>query len=392
MSKLKSQNSKNNSDKIGVKIKTEATSAKNILNTNKKSPAKEPQSMAELLAQTSYAFKSMKRGELLEAVVLSVTPKHLVLDIGGKSDAIVHEKEMPYIADIVAGLSPGTKITVTVVNPENDRGQTVVSLRKTAMLRRWEILAEKMKSQEEIDVIIREMTRGGFLVDYMGLRGFIPLSQMDGEFVKLGDRASGRRIKVKLLEVDRETNRLVFSQTSGGLGDKERAALSQIEIGKTYPAAVTGIAPFGAFVGVKIDDVSLPGLVHISEIAWEKVENTSDYVKVGQTIDVKVIGVDPKLGKLTLSLKQLIHDPWEDVTKVFSIDQTVKGKVSRLTQYGAFISLLPGIDGLIHISKMAPGEEPKVGEEIDCVIEEINPDKRKISLSLVTTAKPIGYR
>lgn len=360
--------------------------------TKKTSNASEPATMEELLTQTGYHLKSSRHGDVIEATVLSVTAKQLILDIGGKSDAVVHEKEIPYITDLLQNLKPGDKISVQVVNPENDRGQTVVSLRKTALFKRWEVLNEKMKAGEEVDVIVRDTTRGGFLVDYAGLRGFIPMSQTDSEFSKLGDRASGRRIKVKVLEVDREANRLVFSQTSGGLSDKQHAALKSVEIGKTYQADVTGIAPFGAFVNVKVGEEKLPGLIHISEIAWEKVENTNDYVKVGQTVEVKAIGVDSKQGKLTLSLKQLIHDPWEDVTQVLSVEQTIKGKVARLTQFGAFITLLPGIDGLIHISKMAPGEEPKVGDEVDCLIEEINADKRKISLSLVSRAKPIGYR
>jgi ribosomal protein S1 len=249
-----------------------------------------------------------------------------------------------------------------------------------------------MKSESEVDVVIRELSRGGFLVDFMGLRGFIPLSQADGELAKSGERASGRRVKVKILEVDREANRLVFSQVAGGVSASQKEALAQIEVGKTYKAEVTGVAPFGAFVSVKVGDASLPGLIHISEIAWEKVENTTDYVKTGQTIEAKVIGVDTKLGKLTLSLKQLMHDPWQDVTKVFTVDQTVKGTVTKMSQFGAFVSLLPGIEGLIHISKIAPGEEPKAGAEIECLIEEINPDKRKISLSMVSHAKPIGYR
>lgn len=354
----------------------------------------EPTSMEELLSQTGYILKSFKRGDIITGTVNAVSAKRLLLDIGGKSEAVVHEKEMPYVVDLVKGLSPGDKVTVHVVNPENDRGQTVVSLRKTAFGKRWELLAQKMKSGEEVEVAIKELSRGGFLIDYFGIRGFIPLSQVDPGFARLGDKAAGRRVAVKVIEIDRGINRLVLSQTSHGMAsDKQKEALKQVEIGKTYTAEVTGLAPFGGFVSVKVsDEVSLPGLIHISEIAWEKVERTSDYLSQGQKVDVKAIGADPTTGKLTLSLKQLTHDPWSDVIKVFSVEQTVKGKVSRVSDYGVFVSLLPGIDGLIHISKMAPGEEPKVGEEVECTIEEISPERRKLSLSLVTHAKPIGYR
>ncbi len=361
--------------------------------TSVKTSRVEPSTMEELLSQTGYQIKGVKRGEIVEGTILSISPRHLLLDIGGKGEGVVHEKEMPYITDIIRGLKVGDTISVQVVNSENDRGQVVVSLRRTAMSKRWEVLSAKLTDKEEVEVTIRELSKGGFLVDYQGLRGFIPLSQADGELVKLSDKATGRHIKVKVIEVDRDANRLVFSQRIGMVSEKQKELLKTVEIGKTYPAEITGIVPFGAFVTVKVtDEATLPGLIHISEIAWEKVENTSDYFKVGQKLDVKVIGADPKTGKLTLSIKQLLSDPWDDVTKVFSVDQTVKGKVSRLSPYGAFISLLPGIDGLVHISKMAPGEEPKVGEEVECMIEEINPERRKISLSLVSHAKPIGYR
>ncbi len=349
--------------------------------------------MEELLSSTGYKMKNWQRGTVIEAKVLDVSAKHILLDIGGKSEAIVHEKELPYIGDLLETLKVGDSVPVQVVNPENERGQTVVSLRKSAVVKRWDTLNEKLKKDQSVDVIIKEMSRGGFLVDFMGLRGFIPMSQVDSELSRQGDRVVGRKLQVKILEVDREANRLVFSQLAGGLSDAQKRALSKVEVGKTYSGEVKGIAPFGAFVNVSITEGAvLPGLIHISEIAWEKVENPNDYLKIGQTVEVKIIGVDQKVGKLTLSLKQLVADPWEDVMKVFSIDQTVRGKVTRLTQYGAFVSLLPGIEGLVHISKIPPGTEPKVGEEVECIIEEITPDKRKVSLSLVTHAKPIGYR
>lgn len=378
-----------------------STSNLNTKSAKKKSAAtlkisaglSEATTMEELLSQTGYQIKGVKRGDIVEGTILSVSPRQLLLDIGGKGEGVVHEKEMPYITDLVRQLKPGDKIIVQVVNSENDRGQVVVSLRKTALSKRWELLTQKMSAKADVEVIIRELSKGGFLVDYQGLRGFIPLSQSDGELVRLGDKATGRRVKVKIIEVDREANRLVFTQKQGLSSEEQKELLKNVEIGKNYQAEITGIVPFGAFVNVKISkEINLPGLIHISEIAWEKVENPGDYFKVGQTLDVKVIGADPKSGKLTLSLKQLLSDPWDDVTKVFSIEQVVKGKVSRVSSYGVFISLLPGIDGLVHISKMAPGEEPKVGDEVECTIEEINPEKRKISLSLVTHAKPIGYR
>ncbi len=371
---------------------TKTTSPKTTQKSASTAKPGEPTTMEELLAQTGYQLKSHQKGEIVEGKVTFVSDKHLLLDIGGKGEAIVHEKEMPHIADLVNELKVGDRLKVQIVNPENERGQTVVSLRKTAASKRWQLLGDKMKSQQQVEVTIKELSRGGFLVDYMGLRGFIPLSQAQPEFVRLAEKAAGRRVTVQIIELDEAQNRLVLSQIAGGIGEKQAEALKQVELGKSYPAEITGLAPFGAFANVTVGENILPGLIHISEIAWEKVDKPEAYLKVGQKLDVKAIGADPKIGKLTLSIKQLLPDPWEDVAKILTVDQTIKGKVTRINQFGAFISILPGIEGLVHISKINPGEEPKVGEEVECVVEEINPEKRKVSLSFVVLAKPIGYR
>lgn len=386
--KLQMPNNDNSSD-ADTKNLTKKTLPKKetIKNTS------EPSSMEELLAQTHYQFKNLKRGNIVDGTILSISNKQILVDIGGKGEGTVHEKEMPYVHDIVANLKVGDKLAVQIVNDENERGQVVVSLRKTAMSKRWELLDQAVKDKTELEVIIKELGKGGFLVDYQGLRGFIPLSQSEPELVKLADKAANRRIKVVVIEVDRDSNRLVFSQRQGVTTEKQKELLKKIEIGKTYPAEITGIVAFGAFATVKISDTDqLPGLIHISEIAWEKVDNPADYCKVGQKLEIKVIGTDPKSGKLTLSLKQLLNDPWQDVTKVLSVEQLIKGKVSRVSPYGVFVSLLPGIEGLIHISKIPSNVSPKVADEIECMIEEINADRRKISLSITTHEKPIGYR
>ena len=379
---------KSSSAKASTSVKTSSFAEA----TEDKSEDREPETMDDLMSETKYAMVSYTRGKVLDGKVMSVSNRFISFDIGGKGDAIVHEKEIPYIGDLLRHLKVGDKVAVTVVNPENDRGQTVVSLRRTALSKRWELLIEKMKSGEIVDVAIKELSKGGFLVDYLGIRGFIPLSQVDAELTRTGERSTGRHVNVKIIEVDKDANRLIFSQIAGGISVKQQAALKALKIGDTYKAEITGIAPFGGFVSVKSGESNISGLIHISEIAWEKVDNTSNYLKIGQTVDAKLIGIDQKLGKLTLSLKQLLADPWSDVMKVFSVDQSVKGKVTKITPFGAFVSLLPGIEGLIHISKIAPGEEPKSGEDIECLIEELNPDKRKISLSIVSKAKPIGYR
>ena len=184
--------------------------------------------------------------------------------------------------------------------------------------------------------------------------------------------------------------------TEAGALAKQKELLEGLEIGSTVEAIITSLVPFGAFAKFTLTKGEEPqeveGLIHISEIAWEKVDDAGEYLKVGDRLKVKIIGVDAKTGKLSLSLKQMLPDPWENVLDMFEKDAQVKGTVSRVTPYGIFVTLSPGIEGLLHISKVTPGEEPKAGEEITCIVEDIVADKRKISLSMALTEKPIGYR
>ncbi|MDO8451841.1 MAG: S1 RNA-binding domain-containing protein [bacterium] len=358
-----------------------------------------PKTMEELLAQTGYPLKGVKKGDVVEGKITRVSPKEITVDIGSKSEGVVIDRELENYKDALMALKIGDAVVAQVIVAENDRGQAVLSLRKSIFEKRWSTLAEYKKTGEAIDVILREPVRGGILVDYGGLRGYIPQSQLESSLSKQVDKSSGRRIQVKVLEVDRETNRLIFSQRAVAEGEalaKQKDILEALTIGETIESTITGVVPFGAFAKLKVSkdgvEHDVEGLIHISEIAWEKVDDPSQYLKVGDTVKVKVVGVDAHTGKLTLSLKQLLPDPWEDVLDIFEKDSQVAGIVSRVTPYGIFVTLSPGVEGLIHISKVAPGEEPKAGEEIACIVEDIQPEKRKISLSMALTEKPIGYR
>jgi len=228
------------------------------------------------------------------------------------------------------------------------------------------------------------------LVDWQGLRGFIPASQLDPN--RGGAQAGvGKTLKVAVLEVEKVSNRLIFSEKKVVKPEKlleKSKALSKIKIGEVYEGKVSGIVPFGIFVSID----GLEGLVHISEIAWEKVGNPSDYFKIGQTVKVLVFSKDEKMGKLNLSIKQLVPDPWQELVKKYSLEQEIEGKVSKITNFGVLVELEKGLEGLIHISKIPPGIELKEGEKVACLIEGIDSQKRKINLALVLKEKPVGYR
>ena len=358
-----------------------------------------PQTMEELLAVTGYALKGVKKGDVVDGAVTRVNPKEITIDIGSKTEGVVIDRELENYKEMLMALKPGDKVVCQVIVAENDRGQSVLSLRRSIFEKRWVDLADHQKKGDPVEVTLREPVRGGILVDFGGLRGYIPQSQLDSALSKQMDKITGRRVMVKVVEVDKETNRLVFSQrsiTEGATLAKQKELLSALTVGESMQAAITGVVPFGAFAKLTLtkdgQTHDVEGLIHISEIAWEKVEDPGQYLKVGDKVKVKVIGVDSETGKLTLSLKQLLPDPWEHVLDMFEKDSTVKGTVSRVSPYGIFVILSPGVEGLIHISKVAQGSEPKTGEEINCLIEDIQPDKRKISLSPALTEKPMGYR
>lgn len=384
--------------KSDKKSKQETKPAASVKKIPSKS-SKQPQTMEELLSMTGYALKGVKKGDVVEGAVTRVSPKEITIDIGGKTEGVVIDRELENYRDMLMALKPGDKVVAQVIVAENDRGQSVLSLRRSIFEKRWEELAARQKSGEAVDVVLKEPVRGGILVDFGGLRGYIPQSQLDGAFTKQGERVTGRKVSVKVVEVDRETNRLVFSQraiSEGATLARQKELLDALTVGESVQATITGVVPFGAFARLSVtkngEKHDIEGLIHISEIAWEKVEDVGQYLKVGDNVKVKIIGVDPATGKLTLSLKQLLPDPWEHVLDMFEKDTTVKGTVSRVSPYGVFVTLSPGVEGLIHISKIAPGEEPKSGQEITCLIEDIKPDQRKISLSMALTEKPMGYR
>jgi len=381
------------------KVISTAKSEKKEETVIQKKQTKAPQTMEELLAQTGYALKGIKKGDIVEGTIGLVSSREITINIGGKTEGVVIDRELETYKDALMALKPGDKVVAQVIVSENDRGQSVLSLRRSIFEKRWLGLVEAKEKGTPVEIIIKEAVRGGVLVDYGGLRGYIPQSQIDGSLAKQLDKSVGRKVEAKVMEVDRDSNRLIFSQramSEEATLTRQKELLKAVSVGDEVSTTITGVVPFGAFAKftVKIDDKEhvVEGLIHISEIAWEKVEDPNQYLKVGDNLKVKIISIDPETGKLTLSLKQLLPDPWENVTDMFEKDTQVKGKVTRVTPYGVFVSLSPGIEGLIHISKISPGEEPKPGDEIICNVEEVQGEKRKISLSMTLTEKPIGYR
>lgn len=358
--------------------------------------------MDRLMAEATGKIVTPKRGEQLEGKVTFVSRKLVLVDIGAKTEGVVSDTEAKEAADLIDGLAVGDTISVYIKHPENDQGQILLSLRKAAEEGRWSVYKKWMDDDKEVEVTGLEVNKGGMVVKIGDIRGFVPASQFGEKFLGNMEELINHTFKAKVIEVDKAQNRLIFSEKlisdAEGLARKDEA-LEDVVNGATLKGTVSGIMPFGVFVTVNVpmkekgaDSAKVEGLVHISEISWEKVEDPNLIFKVGQEVDVVVIGIEKGAGKLNLSIKQLTNDPWKDIETRFAVGTKHKGKVVRMAPYGVFVNFDKGIDGLIHVSKQPQGREFLVGEEVEVYVEMLDIKSRRMSLGMVLTEVPADYR
>lgn len=391
---------KSSDDTLKEPVSTETVVEEVATPAPAKTATKKAKTMEELLANTGYKLKSPKKGDVVEGIVTSVTRKLVQVDVGGKTEGVVTDKEFEVAIDFVRDLHIGDTVKAYVVSAENDRGQILLSFKKAAMDQKWDAFKAAMESGQVVTVRGLELNKGGMIVSYEGIRGFVPTSQFGKSVINSLDTLLGKPFKVKVIEVDREKNRLIFSErhvSEEELIRQKTATLDAVKIGEMYEGSVSGILPFGAFVTLHVpmtdgEQGHIEGLVHISEISWEKVEDPNKYVKSGDSVKVKVLAIDQASGKLTLSIKQTMSDPWAAAKDKYPEGTVLQGTVSRIAQFGIFVHIETGIDGLVHISKIMNAEMPRVGEEVSVTVESVDPDARRMSLSLTPTEVPVGYK
>lgn len=358
-----------------------------VKNTLKKDLTTNP--MEALLGKSTPP--QLRKDTEIEARIVSLSKKGVTFDIGAKAYAVLGALETKEISTYLPYMKPGTVVRVRVITPEAKEGFPVVSLRKFFQKGKWDILHEKKEKEEQIEVVCGEYGKGGVFIDFMGIRGVIPKIQLTGGFMTEPEKLQGQKIKVKILEVDEEKNRLVVSQKAAvlNISQKElKEKFDKIKESKVYRAKILGVSDFGIFCEVE----GVEGLIHISEISWEKVVSAADHVRVGATIDVYVVEKNPTDMKLNLSLKRLSQDPWKEIEKKYPKDREIEGEVVRREKYGYFVRLEPGIEGLVHISKLTGEENFKIGQKINVYVERINERDRRMSLVLPQKAKPVTYR
>ena len=339
-----------------------------IENTNPKSK------MATLLAKEEYSPKSLTRGQIVEGTVVSKRKDQLFVDIGAKSEGVISAKDLEG-EEKFATIKIGDKILTYILMPESEGGQVILSIKKAGSERRWQDISEKMDKDETIEVKPLESNRGGLMVDYDGIRGFIPSSHLVSQA-----KGSSGPIKVKVLEADKNLNRLIFSEKEAGL---ESAKIPKIElpftVGDDIEGEVSKILPFGILVNIPGGS---EGLDHISEISWERVEGIDKIFKVGDKVKVKVLDIDPASTKVNLSIKQLSEDPWKKAESKYPVGKSFKAAISRTSTYGAFVQLEPGIEGLIHSSKIPYGTKFQPGDKVTVSIDLFSSEQRRVALRL----------
>lgn len=349
--------------------------------------------MDDLLAQAGDTIKQITIGETVNGTILSVKKHEILVDLGSLGVGLVPRREVGFSKNYTVG----DEVIASVIEPELENGYSLLSLRKAAKERGWDEVAAKLESGEIITVVPYDANRGGMLVEYEGVRGFLPVSQLSAEhYPRVGSSDKdeilqrlntlvNKEISVRILDADRKANKLIFSEKEAvkeGLADR----FKKLSVGDVVSGIVTGVVDFGVFVNVE----GIEGLIHISEISWERVNNPKDYVKVGQTIEAKIIAIDKE--RLSLSMKQLVKDPWLDEIEQFKPGDTVEGTVTRITPFGAFVQLSPAVEALVHVSELGgDGTDPEkvftLNERKEFVILEIGKENRKISLSLTDKKK-----
>lgn len=354
--------------------------------------AQTAQTMQELVS-SGVDIRVLKEGDTVEGNLISVGKNEVYVDLEGYGIGVVRGRELYDDQATLASLKPGDKVFVSVVEAENKEGMVELSMRQAGQERVWQALKEKMESKDVVRTKILEANKGGLMVEVNGVMGFLPVSQLSLEHyprVEEGDKSRilnvlhgyvGQFFDVQIITADQEEEKLIVSEKA--VFEKELTnKLSQLKIGQVVEGTVTGVVDFGAFV--KFGE--LEGLVHISELAWQRIENPRNIIKVGDKVTAKVISIDK--GRVSLSVKQLQQDPWLEAVKKYQIGQTVTGAVSKIMPFGVFVELDKDIAGLCHIMELSheavksTEDVLKIGEEKTFKIISIEPGEHRLGLSL----------
>ena len=368
----------------------------------------EPTTMEELLAEQDSDIKSFKHGDVVEGTVVRIDKDEILVDIGAKSEGVVSNRELfGRHAETAPELNIGDVVLVYVLQPESPEGHVVLSLRRAGLERKWRSMQELFEAGTIIDAPVIDHNKGGLIVD-CGIRGFVPISQIVDfprrpqneqprdaaqEIAEKLQPYIGRKLRLKILEVNRKANRLILSEKVAlyeERREKRDELFSSLQVGQKVTGNVRSIAPFGIF----IDLGGIDGLVHKSELSWNKVNNPEAGYKVGDEVEAEVIDINHERGRISLSIRRLQPDPWESTVADFKVGDVIDGTVTKLVNFGAFVRVREGLEGLIHISELShqrvahPGDVVHEGQVLKLKIISLDSERHRLGLSLKQAEEP----
>ena len=364
--------------------------------------------MEELLAEQDSDIKSFKHGDVVEGQVVRIDKDEILVDIGAKSEGVVSNRELfGRHGEGQPELAIGDTVLVYVLQPESPEGHVVLSLRRAGLERKWRAMQEQFEAGVIIEAPVIDHNKGGLIVD-CGIRGFVPISQIvDFPRRPQNDQPRdaaqeiaeklmpfvGRKLRLKILEVNRKANRLILSEKVAlyeERREKRDELFSSLQVGQKVTGTVRSIAPFGVF----IDLGGIDGLVHKSELSWNKVNNPESGYHVGEEVEAEVIDINHERGRISLSIRRLQPDPWHSTVADFKVGDIIDGTVTKLVNFGAFVRVRDGLEGLIHISELShqrvahPGDVVHEGQSLKLKIISLDSERHRLGLSLKQAEEP----
>lgn len=355
--------------------------------------------MAELMARQAQGVQVLQKGQNVSGTIKKLTPQEILMDIGAKGDALVIEFDKQNLDNLLSLLKVGDRVTASVISPESEEGFPVVSLRRMlddAIYSRFEKMAA---TDEPFEIQVTETSRGGYMGESRdGVKGFLPTSQVVGD-----DNLQGKHIKVKIIEVDRAKKRVIFSQKALSYLSNLDDIKKSFKPGDRVSASVLNVSPYGLFVEVEVADSKVEGhgperakrvegFVHISEIAFERIEDLQSKYKTGEKIEAEVIEIDSSNRRVNLSIKKTLKDTFSEVEANFKAEDKVKAEVTNVATRGITLKIEDGINGFIPSDKIGSGTNYEVGQKVDATVVEFDKKRRVVILSPILKAVPIGYR
>jgi small subunit ribosomal protein S1 len=350
-------------------------------------------SMNEMMDQIEKSMEPINSGDVVTGKVISVSDNEVLVNIGFISDGVIINSELSGDPEVSAKekLNIGDEISVYVVKVNSGEGTVVLSQKRAEAIKSWDIIESAVESKEVFEVEVKEAVKGGVVAWIKGIRAFIPASQISVSFVKDLNEFVGKTLEVKVIEVDKEKNRVILSRKvieQVELDKKKKETWNSLVKGEKVTGTVTRIAKFGAFV----DLGGVDGLIHITQLSWERVKNVEDVVSVGDSVEVYILDLDQEKGKISLSLKDVKENPWKKASQDLKEGEILDGKIMKLAKFGAFVQIKPGVEGLVHISEISeeriadPSEKVSIGDKVKVKVLGIDRESNRISLSIKEAA------